>query len=55
MDDVYRGRDTRKNGGFVRNTRIDRPTRLRPGDEVRFGLFTFVFRLERSAGSTETA
>ena len=44
-----------KNGSFVRNIRIDRPTRLRPGDELRFGLFTFVFRLETSAGSTETA
>jgi DNA-binding winged helix-turn-helix (wHTH) protein len=44
-----------KNGSFVKNIRIAAPTPLRHGDEVRFGLFTCVFRLERSAGSTETA
>jgi DNA-binding winged helix-turn-helix (wHTH) protein len=44
-----------KNGSFVRDVRIDAPTRLLHGDEVRFGQFAFEFRLERSAGSTETA
>ena len=44
-----------KNGSFVRNVRIDRPTRLVDGDDVRFGLSTFVFRVERSPASTETA
>jgi DNA-binding winged helix-turn-helix (wHTH) protein len=44
-----------KNGSFVRNVRIDAPTRLLHGDEVRFGLFAFEFRLEQATRSTETA
>jgi hypothetical protein len=43
-----------KNGSFVRNVRIDAPTELVDGVQVRFGLFAFEFRLEPSAGSTET-
>jgi pSer/pThr/pTyr-binding forkhead associated (FHA) protein len=43
-----------KNGSFVRNVRIDAPTPLLDGDEVRFGLFAFEFRLEQATGSTET-
>lgn len=43
-----------KNGSFVGNVRIDRPTALYPGDEVKIGRFKFVFRLAESAGSTET-
>ena len=43
-----------KNGTFVRDTRIDGPTVLANGDEIRIGRFTFVFRLSESPASTET-
>ena len=43
-----------KNGTFVRNVRIDGPTVLQHGDEVRFGRSTFVFRVEDARQVTET-
>jgi DNA-binding winged helix-turn-helix (wHTH) protein len=43
-----------KNGTFVEKTRVQIPTALRPGDEIRIARFTFVFHLEESRGSTET-
>ena len=44
-----------KNGSFVRNVRIEAPVQVLHGDEVRLGLLAFEFRLDQSAGSTETA
>jgi DNA-binding winged helix-turn-helix (wHTH) protein len=43
-----------KNGSFVEGVRIEGPTFLRPGHSVRIGPFTFGFRMEPGAGSTET-
>jgi pSer/pThr/pTyr-binding forkhead associated (FHA) protein len=43
-----------KNGTFVENTRVQVPTALHHGDEIRIGRFKFVFQLEESRGSTET-
>jgi DNA-binding winged helix-turn-helix (wHTH) protein len=43
-----------KNGTFVRGVRITKPTRLEPGDEIRIGPFTLVFRLARGGATTET-
>jgi len=43
-----------KNGTFVGRERIAQPTVLQPGDEVRIGPFTLVFRVFGVAGSTET-
>lgn len=43
-----------KNGTFVRDVRIERPTNLHPGDEVRLGQVRFVFRVEETPPSTET-
>lgn len=43
-----------KNGTFVRNVRIDGPTVLQHGDEVRFGRSTFLFRVEDARRVTET-
>jgi DNA-binding winged helix-turn-helix (wHTH) protein len=43
-----------KNGSFVDSTRIEAPTALCHGSELRVGRLTFVFRLEASIDSTET-
>jgi pSer/pThr/pTyr-binding forkhead associated (FHA) protein len=43
-----------KNGTFVENARVQVPTALHHGDEIRIGRFKFVFQLEESTGSTET-
>ncbi len=43
-----------KNGTFVENARVQVPTALHHGDEIRIGRFKFVFQLEESIGSTET-
>jgi hypothetical protein len=43
-----------KNGTFVRDRRITGPTPLAPGDTIRIGPFTFVFRAYEPTGQTET-
>jgi DNA-binding winged helix-turn-helix (wHTH) protein len=43
-----------KNGTFVRGERIAAAVPLKSGDEVRIGPFTFVFRLDSAAGSTQS-
>ena len=42
------------NGSFVWKTRIEAPTLLCHGDEVRIGRFTFAFRITKSLASTES-
>ncbi len=44
-----------KNGSFVCDRRIDRPTPLTDGDAVRLGLVTLVFRAASAGASTKTA
>jgi DNA-binding winged helix-turn-helix (wHTH) protein len=41
-----------KNGSVVRGIRIAGPTALEPGDDVRIGPFTLVFRVGAGSGST---
>ena len=43
-----------KNGTFVGNLRLSAPTPLQPGDEVRIGPFTLVFRVSRGPSATDT-
>lgn len=43
-----------KNGTFVSGKRVAGPMALKPGDQVRIGPFTFVFRVEIMPSSTET-
>lgn len=43
-----------KNGTHVRSARISGPTELELGDEIRIGRFTLVFRVDGTAGPTET-
>jgi DNA-binding winged helix-turn-helix (wHTH) protein len=43
-----------KNGTLVGDRRIDRPTRLRHGDEIRIGRVRFVFRTAEARQVTET-
>ena len=43
-----------KNGSFVRGIRMTGPTTLQPGDDVRIGPFTLVFRVADASGSTES-
>lgn len=43
-----------KNGSFVRGVRISVPTTLEPGDEVRIGPFTLIFRVGADSGSTQS-
>jgi DNA-binding winged helix-turn-helix (wHTH) protein len=43
-----------KNGTYVRRARISGPTELELGDEIRIGRFTLIFRVEETAGPTET-
>ena len=44
-----------KNGSFVCDRRIDKPTPLTDGDPVRLGLVTLVFRAASAGASTKTA
>ena len=44
-----------KNGSFVCDRRIDRPTPLADGDAIRLGLVTLVFRAASAGASTKTA
>ncbi len=44
-----------KNGTFVREERIDRPTAIQDGDEIRIGTVSMTLRLYRPGVSTETA
>jgi DNA-binding winged helix-turn-helix (wHTH) protein len=41
-----------KNGTFVNGVRVSGPVTLADGDEVRFGLVTFVYRAAPAGGST---
>ena len=43
-----------KNGSFVRGIRITDPATLEPGDDVRIGPFSLVFRVADGAGATES-
>ena len=43
-----------KNGTYVRGERIGEQTALEPGDEIRIGPFTLIFRIPRGPVSTET-
>lgn len=43
-----------KNGTFVRGDRISGPVVLTPGDEIRIGPFTLIFRVARHPLTTET-
>lgn len=44
-----------KNGTFVNDRRVEGPTPVVEGDQVRLGSLLFTFRLAQAAGSTETA
>jgi DNA-binding winged helix-turn-helix (wHTH) protein len=44
-----------KNGTYVGDRRVEGPTALADGDEIRLGSVVFVFRARPAAGSTETA
>jgi DNA-binding winged helix-turn-helix (wHTH) protein len=44
-----------KNGTFVNDRRVESPTPVVEGDQVRMGSLLFTFRLSQPAGSTETA
>ena len=43
-----------KNGTFVDGKRVAAPAALKPGDRIRIGPFTLVFRVEITPSSTET-
>ena len=43
-----------KNGTFVNDQRLTRPTRIVDGDQMRIGSLLFTFRAAPPAGSTET-
>ena len=45
---------TSKNGTFVRGDRVSGPIALQPGDDIRIGPFTLIFRVSRGASTTET-
>ena len=44
-----------KNGTFVRGKRIQAPSPLADGDEIRLGSVPMTFRIFAISGSTETA
>jgi DNA-binding winged helix-turn-helix (wHTH) protein len=44
-----------KNGTYVGDRRVEAPTALADGDEIRLGSVLLVFRARPAAGSTETA
>src|SRR6185436_10956368 len=44
-----------KNGTYVGDRRVEGPTALADGDEIRLGSVLLVFRARPAAGSTETA
>ena len=44
-----------KNGTFVNDQRVEGPTPVVEGDQVRMGSLLFTLRLSQPAGSTETA
>jgi DNA-binding winged helix-turn-helix (wHTH) protein len=44
-----------KNGTFVRGARIEAPSRIADGDEIRLGSVPLTFRVFPLSGSTETA
>ena len=43
-----------KNGTFVNDRRVTKPTPVVEGDHVRIGSLLFTFRLSQPAGSTDT-
>jgi hypothetical protein len=43
-----------KNGTYVNDRRVDGPTPVADGDQVRFASLLFTFRLPQPAGSTDT-
>jgi pSer/pThr/pTyr-binding forkhead associated (FHA) protein len=43
-----------KNGSFIGGVRVNAPTPLRPGDTIRIGPFTLIFRMAGDMASTET-
>lgn len=45
---------TSKNGTFVRGDRVSGPIAVQPGDDIRIGPFTLIFRVSRGPSTTET-